>query len=374
MENNVIIIGIFAIIGAGVFATILLKAIFKKTIVATVGILFLVCCDLIAIFAFFVGSTGLHNLFWGVPASILVLFITYYLLSRFLQLPLKKMTEDIEIISLGNLTIKDDEAISKRTDELGQISRSVNILKDKLSDIINTIKLSSVQLNDASMELSSGAEQLSQGTNEQAASVEEVLSSIEEMSSNITQTAENSSSSAKITQDYAEVMRNGFKSVKDSETKILEISKEISIINDIAFQTNILALNAAVEAARAGEQGKGFAVVASEVGKLAKNSRNASEKIQSLSEQSVLSIIDTANIFEKAAPDMEKSLSLVQEISAATSEQSSGTNQINMGINQLNEVTQQNAASSEEMANKASELTQIANKLLEDVSYFNTGK
>ena len=363
MENNVIIIGIFAIIGAGVFATILLKAIFKKTIVATVGILFLVCCDLIAIFAFFVGSTGLHNLFWGVPASILVLFITYYLLSRFLQLPLKKMTEDIEIISLGNLTIKDDEAISKRTDELGQISRSVNILKDKLSDIINTIKLSSVQLNDASMELSSGAEQLSQGTNEQAASVEEVLSSIEEMSSNITQTAENSSSSAKITQDYAEVMRNGFKSVKDSETKILEISKEISIINDIAFQTNILALNAAVEAASAGVHGKGFSVVTSEVKKLAGNSKKAADEIVSLSDSSVEDTERANVLIGELMPDILKTAELVKEISAASQEQNSGVQQVSNVIHELNKVAQENSIASEEISDIAGKLNKHAGHL-----------
>ncbi len=372
MENSITLIGVAAILITGVFAFGLLKAIFKKTVVATVGIIFLICCDLIAAIAYYVGSTGLHNLSWGIPACVIILFTSYFLLSRVLQKPLQQMTKDINIIAKGDLTATVSEEILSRTDELGKICRSVNDLKNRLSDILNEIQISSVKLNGASQELNSSAEQLSQGTNEQAASVEEILSSIEEMSSNISQTADNSTTTEKITKDSAVGMRNGFDAVKNSESKILEISKEINIINDIAFQTNILALNAAVEAARAGEHGKGFAVVATEVGKLAQNSRSASEKIQLLSDQSVSSIVDTAKIFENVVPDMEKSLSLVQEIMAATSEQNSGTSQISKGISQLNEVTQQTAAGSEEMASKASELSEIANQLLENISYFKT--
>jgi methyl-accepting chemotaxis protein len=243
-------------------------------------------------------------------------------------------------------------------------------LKKQLIIVLKEILNSSAQLNTTSEELNLSAEEFSQGANEQAASVEEILAAIEEMSSNISQTASNSSSTEKITEKSAKGMKSSFLAVKDTESKIIEISKEIAIINDIAFQTNILALNAAVEAARAGEHGKGFAVVASEVKKLAENSKIASQKIQKLSAQGVKGITDTSTIFKDVVPDMEKTLLLVQEITAASYEQNSGTEQISKGIGQLNIVTQQNAAGSEEMAGKANELTRLSNKLMEDINYF----
>lgn len=370
MEDNVLQIGIPAIFGAAVLAFGLLRLIFKKSIIFTVGVLFLICADLIAALAFFVGHSGLQHLYWSIPLAIIILFTTYYLLIQILQLPLQKMIENIDEISKGNLTAKINNSLYSREDELGQIINSVTDLKARLVNVLKEIIDSSKQLSVTSMDLSSTAEQFSQGANEQAASVEEILASMEEMASNISQTAENSHSTQKITENSSIGMKKGFDAVKQSELKMVNISKEITIINDIAFQTNILALNAAVEAARAGEHGKGFAVVAAEVRKLAENSRIASQKIQVLSNEGVNSIIETASIFEKTVPEMEKSLSLVQEITAATAEQNSGSEQISKGISQLNVVTQQNAAGSEMMAGKANELSQLSANLMEAVNYF----
>jgi methyl-accepting chemotaxis protein len=149
-----------------------------------------------------------------------------------------------------------------------------------------------------------------------------------------------------------------------------EIADKVSIISDIAFQTNILALNAAVEAARAGEQGRGFAVVAAEVRKLAERSKVAAEEIERISKKGVLLSDEAGKMLTQVVPEIERAAKLVQEIAAASVEQTSGAEQVNSALQQLNQVTQQNAAASEEMATASEELASQAEQLRDVVSYF----
>lgn len=153
-----------------------------------------------------------------------------------------------------------------------------------------------------------------------------------------------------------------------------EIATKISIIGEIAFQTNILALNAAVEAARAGENGRGFGVVAEEVGKLADKSKQAALEIDQLTKTSVFNAEQTGKLMNEIVPEIQKTSQLIQEISVANKEQSAGADQINMAIQQLNMVTQQNAATSEELATNAVELAAQAEQLREIISFFKIGE
>ena len=196
---------------------------------------------------------------------------------------------------------------------------------------------------------------------------------MEEMASSIKQNALNAKKTEEIANMAAENIENGSAKVSETAESMRIIAEKISIIGDIAFQTNILALNAAVEAARAGEHGKGFGVVAAEVGKLADRSKVAATEIDELSRICVMNTEDSKKLLIELVPEMRKTASLVQEITAASEEQNSGFDQINITVQQLNEITKQNAASSEEMATSAEELSSQADQLLESVSFFNVG-
>ena len=163
---------------------------------------------------------------------------------------------------------------------------------------------------------------------------------------------------------------DGSVAVNEAVSSMKLIAEKITIISDIARQTNILALNAAVEAARAGDQGRGFAVVAAEVRKLAEKSQVAATEINELSKSSVTIAEKSGRLLGEIVPNIQHTAKLVEEINASSSEQNLGAGQINSALQQLNQVTQQNAATSEEMAASAEELSSQADQLKEIISFF----
>jgi methyl-accepting chemotaxis protein len=260
----------------------------------------------------------------------------------------------------------------------------MNSMREHLTVTIGDIRQSTETIAVASREIASGNADLSGRTESQASSLEETASSMEELTSTVKQNAENARQANQLVVSASDVAVKGGKvvgqvvhtmsSIKDSSRKIADI---ISVIDGIAFQTNILALNAAVEAARAGEQGRGFAVVAAEVRNLAQRSAGAAKEIKSLIEDSVDKVDVGGKLVDEAGKTMEEIVNSVKrvtdimsEIAAASQEQSSGIEQVNQAVGQMDEATQQNAALVEEAAAAAESLQDQAAKLAQAVSVF----
>lgn len=272
-----------------------------------------------------------------------------------------------EKISKGDLSL--DLAEHERTKSIG-VYGAMLTMREKLIDVVQQIQGNSEQISSASSQVSSTANALSGASSEQAASVEQTSSSVEQMGASISQNSENSKMTDKIASDSAHAAQEGGEAVASTVKAMMQIAEKITIIEDIAYQTNMLALNAAIEAARAGEHGKGFAVVAAEVRKLAERSQVASSEIGELTTESVKVAEKAGLLLERMVPDITKTAELVQEITAASEEQSSGVEQITSAMQQLDKVTQQNAAGSEELAATAEELRTQSETLQQVVSFF----
>jgi methyl-accepting chemotaxis protein len=266
----------------------------------------------------------------------------------------------------------------------GQLKDDANTTSDRLMEIITQIKEATDTINTAAKEIASGNLDLSQRTEEQASSLEETAASMEQLTSTVKLNAENAKQASQLAHSASSVAEKGgvvvqevvgtMNSINESSRKIVDI---ISVIDGIAFQTNILALNAAVESARAGEQGRGFAVVATEVRNLAHRSAAAAKEIKALIGDSVERVDAGTKLVDAAGKTMEEVVNAVKhvtdimaEISASSNEQSQGIEQVNQAITQMDEVTQQNAALVEEAAAAAESLEEEAQNLNRSVSVF----
>ncbi|MGX5721237.1 methyl-accepting chemotaxis protein [Shinella zoogloeoides] len=255
-------------------------------------------------------------------------------------------------------------------DEIGDMLGHVNTMIERLRGVVADALSASENVSSGSQELSSSSEQLSQGATEQASSAEEASASMEEMAANIKQNADNAAQTEKIARQSAKDAEASGEAVGRAVGAMRTIAEKISIVQEIARQTDLLALNAAVEAARAGEHGKGFAVVASEVRKLAERSQAAAAEISTLSGQTVSVATEAGDMLNRLVPDIRKTAELVSEISAACREQDIGASQINEAIQQLDKVTQQNAGASEEMSGTSEELAAQAEELQTSIAFF----
>jgi methyl-accepting chemotaxis protein len=258
----------------------------------------------------------------------------------------------------------------KSNDEVGDLVRSLNAMAERLRQVVSEALTAAKNVSAGSQELSASAEQLSQGATEQASSAEEASSSMEEMASNVKQNADNANKTEKIAAQSAKDAESSGVAVRRAVEAMQTIAEKITIVQEIARQTDLLALNAAVEAARAGEHGKGFAVVASEVRKLAERSQAAAADIGTLSTETVKVAQEAGDMLFKLVPDIKKTAELVQEITAACREQDVGSAQINQAIQQLDKVGQQNASASEQVSSTSEELASQAEQLQSTISFF----
>ena len=310
-----------------------------------------------------------------------VIFAVWFGIKASLVAPMNRLIDSIRHIAGGDL-VKPIEVDG--SNEMGQLAESLRHMQGELMRTVGDVRNGANAIYSGASEIATGNNDLSSRTEQQAASLEETAASMEQLTATVKQNAENARQASHLALSASETAQRGGKVVdnvvqtmRDISTSSQKIADIISVIDGIAFQTNILALNAAVEAARAGEQGRGFAVVAGEVRNLAQRSAQAAREIKSLIEDSVGKVDVGSTLVESAGETMAEIVSAVTrvtdimgEIASASDEQSRGIDQVGLAVAEMDRVTQQNAALVEESAAAAAALEEQASRLTEAVAVF----
>ena len=301
--------------------------------------------------------------------------------TRSITRPLARAVKAAEAVAGGDLA---QPILAESRDETGRLLHALQDMQEKLAGAVRAIRHGAETISSASGQIAAGNVDLSSRTEEQAASLEETAASMEQLASTVKQNADNARQANHLAASASDIAQRGGAAVaavvgtmQDISASSHKISEIVSVIDGIAFQTNILALNAAVEAARAGEQGKGFAVVAGEVRSLAQRSAQAAREVKALIEESAGKVGQGADQVEGAGATMQEIVVAVRhvtdimgEISAASHEQAGGIDQVNRAVAQMDEVTQQNAALVEEAAAAAGSMQDQARELVRAVGVF----
>lgn len=298
-------------------------------------------------------------LFFGVAVA--------WWITRMITHPLRRAIFAAQRIAAGELKADLD---TKGHDETAQLLSAMQNMARNLTTIIGDLVKATTRLDRSVLQVNHMAQNLAQSSSAQAASLEQTTAAVEQMSATINQNSENAKHTNTLSGKTASMAEVGGEAVEETVQAMRDIAKKISMIEGIAYQTNILALNASIEAARAGDYGRGFAVVATEVRTLAEHSQQAAQEITLLTGNTVNITERAGDLLREIVPSIRKTSELVSEIAAASAEQTSGIEQINQTMVQLDQLTQQNSAAAEQLAASSKEMRGYTEDLRKMVSYF----
>ena len=317
-------------------------------------------------------ASSWHHTIWeiayGLAGSAVVVFFIAFLLTKRINDPIINSIQRAESLMQGDFSDNN----RKRFSEFTKLQDAMDVLTQRLREIATNLTQSTNNIHNISNELKINGIKMNEIANEQAESAEEVGAAMQEMDSNIQQNSENAGHTGKITNEMKTAIENSSQDAQKSSIAMSNIAEKISIINDIAFQTNILALNAAVEAARAGDHGSGFAIVSNDVRKLAEKSSLAAKEIGAVSAKGLEAAAKTHNLFIKVLPDIEESTSLISGIADASRQQSQTSQEINSSVQSFSYTTQQLSGIAQEISSGSDLLLQQAEKLADIVKNIKT--
>lgn len=298
---------------------------------------------------------------------VLLAIVAAYFIGSRVSKPLIDLSNKSKLVATGDLNV---DFGHKNSGEIGVLNDVMGLMVSKLKELIKAIREGANQISSASSEISNSSQMIAAGSNDQALNVGELSNAMEEILERVKDNTRHSKETERISQNLNVKVNDVRELAVKSNNAIKLIADRITVINDIAYQTNILSLNASVEAARAGEAGLGFAVVAQEVRKLAELSREAADEIINLSESSVVLTDKATDSLLDLIPEISNTTKHVQSIAEASQSQEVGAMQVNSSIFNLSETTNQNAASSEELAASSEELSAQADNLVEIIGFF----